>query len=144
MKSAVHLLSEFRISDCSCICISMFSFPQRQMLLKIKWLHAIYKIVLAYAFRFMIPYRYSMYWALNSLGNYETDCRWKWNLYTVFVYSPFHETLPRSSYKMHLISVRFYGIGDIYRFLINQLIQIFVRKEHRCKQKRYIDICIKV
>ena len=30
-----------------------------------------------------------------------------------FTYSPFHKTLPRSSLQMHLISVRFYEMGDI-------------------------------
>ena len=34
------------------------------------------------------------------------------------MYSPFHKTLPRSSYKMHLISVRFYGMGDTVPFSI--------------------------
>ena len=30
----------------------------------------------------------------------------------MFIYSPFHKTLPRSSLQMHLISVRFYEMGD--------------------------------
>ena len=29
------------------------------------------------------------------------------------VYSPFHKTLPKSSLRMHWISVRFYEMGDI-------------------------------
>ena len=32
------------------------------------------------------------------------------------VYSPFHQTLPRSSYRMHWISVRFYGMVDMSTF----------------------------
>ena len=30
----------------------------------------------------------------------------------IFVYSPFHKTLPRTSSQMHWISVRFYEMGD--------------------------------
>ena len=29
-----------------------------------------------------------------------------------WLYSPFHKILPRSSFQMHLISVRFYELGD--------------------------------
>ena len=35
-----------------------------------------------------------------------------------FKYSPFHKTLPKSSLKMHWISVRFYEIGDISAFIL--------------------------
>ena len=31
----------------------------------------------------------------------------------ICIYSPFHKTLPKSSLKMHRISLRFYEIGDI-------------------------------
>ena len=30
----------------------------------------------------------------------------------LFIYSPFHKTLPKSSLRMHWISVRFYEMGD--------------------------------
>ena len=31
------------------------------------------------------------------------------------MYSPFHKTLPRSSFLMHWISVRFYEMGDTWK-----------------------------
>ena len=49
--------------------------------------------------------------------------------YSKYTYSPFHKTLPRSSYKMHLISVRFYEMGDISGMSINiiKVIRNFLR-----------------
>ena len=34
------------------------------------------------------------------------------NYYFLFVYRPFHKTLPKSSVQMHWISVRFYEMDD--------------------------------
>ena len=35
----------------------------------------------------------------------------------MFTYRPFHKTLPKSSLRIHLISVRFYEMGDISYFI---------------------------
>ena len=40
------------------------------------------------------------------------DCRIYRLIIKKDLYSPFHKTLPRSSYKLNLISVRFYEMGD--------------------------------
>ena len=42
------------------------------------------------------------------------------------IYSPFHKTLPSSSFQMHWISVRFYEMGDSSIILKN-----YVREEDK-------------
>ena len=34
-----------------------------------------------------------------------------------FIYSAFHKTLPKSSLKIHWISVRFYAMGDSFNLI---------------------------